>query len=570
LDMLTIGDCIEHASSRFGQRILTRCHNEETTYEQLANRCAQLAEVLRSCGLHPGDRVAILAANCHRYFEVFLAVPAAGFVVVPLNTRLATPELLTIVADCQPRILITDRNADELGELVFQFERVIQWPSDYEALLSSVRNPAQSGSAAPLRAASTSPASQASPTTTKSTSATRPTRPTTQPDRSEDEAPQTITSDRLAALFYTGGTTGRPKGVMLTHENLVANSFHKTIAVGLRSDEVFLAAPAMFHVAGIAPLLSLLTLGARIVFVPGFEVNSCLDIIGREGITMVFPVPTMLAAMVTEQRRSPRTLTSLRMLGHAGSSIAVPAIRAAAETFPGVELAQFYGATETASIVTCMHHEEAPENAAVIGSCGQPVIGVSVRVVDGNDVDVARNTPGEVIVQGRNIMAGYWDRPEETAEALLSGWYRTGDIGFLNETQHLFVIDRAKDMIVTGAENVYCTEVENVLYAQAGVIEVAVFGIPHETWGEAVHAVVVVVDTSGNQSPDAADGQTEQAHFAAVSVRLETACRAELAGFKVPKSFDIRSTPLPKSGPGKVLKRALRDPYWADQPIRVR
>jgi long-chain acyl-CoA synthetase len=543
--MLTIGDCIDHATSRFGQRILTRCHNEETTYAQLADRCAQLAAVLRSYGLQPGDRVAILAANCHRYFEAFLAVPAAGFVVVPLNTRLATPELAAIVADCQPRILITDRSADELGELVLHFERVIQWPREYEELLNAVRPPTQSGSAEPL---GDSP-----------TSSTPPTSPTT----------RTITSNQLAALFYTGGTTGRPKGVMLTHENLVANSFHKTIAVGLRSDEVFLAAPAMFHVAGIAPLLSLLTLGARIVFVPGFEVNACLDIIDAENVTMVFPVPTMLAAMVTEQRRSPRALSSLRMLGHAGSSISVPAIRAAAETFPGVELAQFYGATETASIVTCMHHEQAPENAAVIGSCGQPVIGVSVRVVDGNDVRVAPNTPGEVIVQGRNIMAGYWDRPEETTDALRNGWYRTGDIGFLNETQHLFVIDRAKDMIVTGAENVYCTEVENVLYAQAGVIEVAVFGIPHETWGEAVHAVVVV-EVDEVQSANAVENQTTTAPFAAVSALLEAACRAELAGFKVPKSFDIRSTPLPKSGPGKVLKRALRDPYWADQPIRVR
>lgn len=513
--MLTIGDCVRHANGRFGEQNLARCSEVGYTYTEISDRCAVVATALRSFGLSPGDRVAVLAANCHRYLEVFLAVPTAGLVVVPLNTRLATPELVSIVEDCGPRVLITDRSASEIGELGDRFEQIITWPTSYESMIEATT---------PL---------------------------------SLEELSQGVTTDRLAALFYTGGTTGRPKGVMLTHENLVSNSFHKTIAVGLRADDVFLAAPAMFHVAGIAPLLSLVTLGARTVFVPGFDAARCLDTIDSEQATMMFPVPTMLAAMVAEQGRDPRLLTSLRMLGHAGSSISVPAIREAAAAFPGVELAQFYGATETASIVTCQHHEEAPEQELVIGSCGQPVIGVTVRVVDADDADVAPGTPGEVIVQGRNIMAGYWNRPDESEAALRNGWYRTGDIGFLDDTQHLFVIDRAKDMIITGAENVYCTEVENVLYAQAGVIEAAVFGVPHEVWGEAVHAVVVV----GAESNDSHD---------AVVARLDAACRAALAGFKVPKAIDVRTELLPKSGPGKIVKRALREPFWADQPIRVR
>jgi long-chain acyl-CoA synthetase len=514
--VLTIGDCIEHATRRFPAHIASRCGDTETTYGELSERCARLAGALLALGLAPGERVAVLAANCHRYLEVFIAVPAAGLVVVPLNTRLASPELVDIVSDCQPRVLITDRTAEALGELAAMFERIIFWPDEYDTLLAH-----------------------------------------TPPDarRSIGSA---VTTGHLAALFYTGGTTGRSKGVMLTHENLVTNSFHKTIGVGLRGDEVFLAAPAMFHVAGIAPLLSLLGLGARIVFVPGFDAALCLDTIERESVTMMFPVPTMLASMVAEQRKTPRSIGALRMLGHAASPISATSLESAKTTFPGVELAQFYGATETTSIVTCQHHEEAPKNSIYAGSCGQPVFGMSVRVIGESGSDLPAGQPGEVIVSGRSVMVGYWNRPEETASALRDGWYHTGDIGYLDETQHLFIVDRAKDMIVTGAENVYSIEVENVLYAQPGVLEAAVFGVPHPTWGEAVHAVVVVEPDADGRPPDD------------VASKLSGACRAVLAGYKVPKSFDVRVTPLPKSGPGKVLKRALRDPFWADQPIRVR
>jgi long-chain acyl-CoA synthetase len=506
--MLTIGDCIDHAVRRFASQPCARCVDANITYGEFADRSARLSSALVSLGLVSGDRVAVLAANCHRYLECFVAIPAVGLVIVPLNTRLAVPELIDIVNDCTPRVLITDRSSETLGDLANQFEIIIYWPNEYEALL-----------------ASTTP-------------------------RTWQELGESVGVNTLAALFYTGGTTGRSKGVMLTHDNIVTNSFHKTIAVGLRSDEVFLAAPAMFHVAGIAPLLSLLGLGARIIFVPGFDAALCLDTIERDRITVFFPVPTMLAAMVTEQTKRNRDISTLRMLGHAASSISIPSIHKAVASFPGVEIAQFYGATETTAIVTCLHNEEDPAHAAFLGSCGQPVVGVSVRVVDENGVDLPAGSPGEVIISGRNIMAGYWNRPEETAAALQDGWYRSGDIGYLDESDHLYIVDRAKDMIITGAENVYSVEVENVLYAQPGVEEVAVFGVPHATWGEAVHAVVVVIAGANGGIPEG------------IEADLVAACRTALAGFKVPKSFDIRLDPLPKSGPGKVLKRALRDPYW--------
>ena len=455
--------------------------------------------MLADLGAKPGDRIAVLAANCHRYVEAFLGIPGAGFVIVPLNLRLANAELRSILDDCGARFLLVDRDVEALANCV---ERVVRWPEELEALMTG-----------------TDPAGSA-------------------------EAP--VESD-LAALFYTGGTTGKPKGVMLTHANLTANSFHKTMTVGLQSDDVFLAAAAMFHVAGVAPILSLVSLGARVVSFPAFDPAGCLDAIERERVTVMMPVPTMLAAMVEEQRSRPRNVDSLRLMGHAGSPMSKQAIRRAVAVFPVAELAEFYGATETASIVTAQRHEELLVDSDQLGSCGQPAVGVMVRTIRKDGSECARGEIGDVVVKGRNVTVGYWNNPEATGAAFRDGWYVTGDLGYFDDECRLYLVDRSKDMIVTGGENVYSLEVEDVLYQHASVSEVAVFGIPHERWGEVVHAVVVV-------RPDAVDLD--------LASQFESLLRNQLAGYKVPKSFQIQTEPLPKSGPGKILKRSLRDPHW--------
>jgi long-chain acyl-CoA synthetase len=256
--------------------------------------------------------------------------------------------------------------------------------------------------------------------------------------------------------------------------------------------------------------------------------------------------------VVDEQAARPRDLTSLRLLGHAGSPIATDTVRRAHAVLPHVELAHFYGATETAPIVTCLPHEERELDGPRMGSCGQPVPGVEARVVapegtPGAGATCAPGAVGEVWVRGPNVMAGYWEDPVATAAALVDGWYRTGDLAHQDADGHLFLVDRLKDMIVTGAENVYSVEVEGVLAAHPAVSEAAVFGVPDRRWGEAVHAVVVVrpgVDPAG------------------LDAELDRHCRAAIAGFKVPKRIEVRTEPLPKSAPGKILKRALRAPYW--------
>jgi long-chain acyl-CoA synthetase len=332
---------------------------------------------------------------------------------------------------------------------------------------------------------------------------------------------------------------------MLTHRNLIANSFHKAIACSLAPSDVFLAAPAMFHVAGIAPLLSLIWLGAQTVTQPSFEPAGCLDLIERRGITVAMPVPTMVAALVAEQRRAPRDARSLRMLGHAGSPIATELIESAHATFARAELAQFYGATETSSIVTCLRDEQALIGSPLLGTCGRATPGVAVRVVRADGEECEPDEVGEILIRGPNVTPGYWGNDTATATALRGGWYHSGDLGSLRGDGYMFVVDRLKDMIVSGGENVYSIEVENALYRHAAVREAAVFGVADEKWGEAVHAIVVI---------DAA----RTTDRGALVEELKAHCRASIAGYKVPKQIELSVEPLPKSGPGKIMKRLLR------------
>ncbi|MEM1332566.1 MAG: AMP-binding protein, partial [Actinomycetota bacterium] len=252
------------------------------------------------------------------------------------------------------------------------------------------------------------------------------------------------------------------------------------------------------------------------------------------------------------QGGTPRDVSSLRWISHGASPCALEVLRRAHELF-ACELIHLYGATETAPIATIMRHEETLLDGPRAKSCGQPAPGVTIRIVDGAGAELPVDEVGEVAIKGPNVMVGYWNKPDQTASVLDGdGWYRSGDVGRMDAEGFVFLVDRAKDMIVSGGENVYCTEVEDVLYTHPGVLEATVFGIPDETWGEQVHAVVV-------PRPD---------HDLDASTLIEH-CRGRIAGYKIPKSIDLQTEPLPKSGPGKVLKRVLRAPYWADRGTAI-
>jgi long-chain acyl-CoA synthetase len=478
------------------------CADHRMTHAELARRTRRLGSALRAMGLRRGDRVAVVGANCHRYLELYLGIPAAGLVLVPLNARHADAELRYALEDSGARLLLADRAIAGADELV---ERVVTMPDGLDRLV----------------------------------------------EEGHDEPwPDDVDEHTLAGLFYTGGTTGAAKGVMLTHGNLLANAHSFMACWPFDPTTRWLVVAPMFHAAGTIGTLATVWAGGRHVVLGGFDPATFLDTVERERVTATLVVPTMMAAIADEQLRRPRDVGSLRFLSHGSSPVATDILRRTRSAFAQTELLHIYGTTETSPIITLLPREEDVLATPRARSCGQPAIGVEVEVVDAFGAPLPAGEVGEVRTRGPNVTPGYWNKPQQTAEALRDGWYATGDLGYLDAEGYLFLVDRAKDMIVTGGENVYSVEVEDALHDHPAVREVAVFGIPHDRWGEAVHAVVV-----------ADDDVTFDA--------LIAHARERIAGYKLPKSIDVRAEPLPKSGAGKILKRRLRDPYWAERPTRV-
>jgi long-chain acyl-CoA synthetase len=302
----------------------------------------------------------------------------------------------------------------------------------------------------------------------------------------------------------------------------------------------------LFHAAGSNGVLANLWTTGKQVFLPTFDASGALDLIEQESVTGTIGVPTMLSAIVEEQAIRPRKTDSLRWIAHGGSPIASALLKRVHEAVPSAELVEIYGATELSPLATIARHEERVLDTPRVRSCGVPIVGVSIEILNEDGRSCPEHQVGEVVVRGPNVMQGYWNKPEQTEAALREGAYWTGDLGYMDHEGQLFLVDRSKDMIVSGGENVYSTEVEEVLYRHPAVLEAAVFGVPDERWGEAVHAAVHL--RSGQDEVTAAE--------------LIDFCRASLGGYKVPKGIDLHAEALPKSGPGKFLKRTLRAPYW--------
>ena len=500
--MPTFADPLMRAVQIAGEHTAVISEGHHFTFRELDSRCRRLAAVLHSKGAKPGDRIAVLAANTNHHLESYVAIPAAGFVIVPLNTRHAGPELEYAVKDAEVKILLTDRDPGELRELV---ETVVMIPDEYDALLESA---------------------------------------------DEMELGAGITEDTLAGLFYTGGTTGASKGVMLTHRNLISNTFHFMTMAPPAANSVFLVMAPMFHAAGSNGILGGIWTGGCQIPLKVFDPAIALDLIEKYKVTHTLGVPTMLAAIAELQHKEPRDTSSLTMVAHGGSPIATEVVRRAAEAFPTAEFVHVYGMTEASPLVTGLRNEQDLLDVDRSRSCGQSLIGVQVKIIDIDGKELPCGEVGELAARGPNIMKGYWNKPEQTAEVLVDGWYRSGDMGYMDDEGFVFLVDRAKDMIVSGGENVYCSEVEEALYKHPAVLEAAVFGVPDEAWGEAVHAVVVPREE-------------------VTSEELIAFCRTRIAGYKLPKAITLSDEELPKSGPGKILKRELREPFWKGQDRKV-
>jgi long-chain acyl-CoA synthetase len=502
----TFGAVLRRGRIVGGQRTAVVCGDVRLTHAELASRTRRLGDALRrELGLAPGDRVAVLGANCHRYLELYLGIPAAGLVIVPINARHAVPEIRYALQDAGVRVLFADRPMEAIADLDV---RVVGMGDEYEALLGAADD-------------------------------------VPWPDERSDED--------LAGIFYTGGTTGDPKGVMLTHGNLVANAFAFMACWPFTRETNWLVVAPLFHAAGTIGALATVWAGGNHVILGPFDAGRFLDLVGIEQVTATLVVPAMMQALAAEQSRSPRDVSSLRWLSHGSAPAALELLRRTHAAFPNADLLHIYGATETSPIVTLLPGEQHLIEGPRALSCGQGAVGVEVRTLDVADDRVCEaGEVGEVQVRGENVTAGYWNKPAETDAALRDGWYTTGDLGHLDEEGFLFLVDRSKDMIVTGGENVYSAEVEDALYRHPAVVEAAVIAIPHERWGEAVHAVVSV-----------ASGATVSAD------ELMSHCSALIASYKVPKSVELRTDPLPRTAVGKILKRDLREPYWAGRETRI-
>jgi long-chain acyl-CoA synthetase len=478
------------------------------TFAQLAARVSRLAGALGQLGVARGDRVAILALNSDRYIETALAVWWLGAVLNPLNTRWTAGEVAYALNDCGAHVLLVD---DALAHLSEGLSRQVPTLQTTVALSNQIE-PAYGLDFEALIA-------QATPV---------------------DDV--RCDNNELAAILYTGGTTGFPKGVMLSHANLWAALVGRMAEVPNPGHFITLLTAPMFHVAGLGRMLGQTVVGGTCVTFPAFNAEAVLRTLASEHITDVVVVPSMLQMLLDAPTFSRTDLSSLRRILWGAAPITVPLLERALKAFPGVEFIHAYGMTETAASVSVHHIGSSLEerNSDRIRSAGRAGFSTEIRIADEHGNELPRGEAGEILVRGPVVMMGYWRRPEDTQQAMRGGWLHTGDGGTMDKDGYVYVVDRIKDMVISGGENVYPAEVEEVLGRHSGVATSAVIGIPHEKWGETVHAVVVL-------RPDAA--LTEAA--------LIAHCRTHLGAYKCPKSIEFRAA-LPLSAAGKVLKGELR------------
>jgi acyl-CoA synthetase (AMP-forming)/AMP-acid ligase II len=490
-------------------------------WDEFGARVARLGAGLQSIGVQPGDRVAVLALNSDRYLETYAAVPWAGAVVVPLNIRWAAAENVYAINDSGAKALIVDDTFAALAASI-------------RPELGSVGEIIHMGDAAP-------PAGMTSYEHLIESSARMP-----DVGRSGED---------LAGIFYTGGTTGFPKGVMLSHRSLWACAAANMAIFPVSRDFIYLHAAPMFHIADFSMTMVTLSAGAQNAIIPGFTAERVLAAIEEHRVTSVLLVPTMIHMLVTHPQLAKTDTSSLKDLIYGASPMPEELLRQAMHALPHCRFIHAYGQTELSPTVTTLPPEYHTLNgpaADKLTSVGRAVSSCEVEVVDAEGVEVPRGAIGEIRVRGLNTMLGYWNKPEETAATFRDGWVYTGDAGRMDEEGFLYIVDRIKDMIISGGENVYTVEVENACLKHPAVSQCAVIGIPHETWGETVHAIVVVKDGEQVLAED-----------------LIAHCHRLIAGYKCPRSIEFRSEPFPLSGAGKVLKRQLRAPHWEGRNRQV-
>ncbi len=487
------------------------------TWRQLVERVARLAAGLKTLDVKPGDRVAVIGLNSDRHLEIFFAVPWAGGVIVPINYRWSALEIAFSLRDSGTRVLFIDH---AFWHLVPSLRELVEHPLTVICIDGALAG-----------------ADAVHDVLVEAHAAV-------------EEFPNT--GDSLSGIFYTGGTTGRSKGVMLSHGNHVANTLQYIAMVGAVDDTIYLHAAPMFHIADALYVYAITHIGGTHIFMPRFEPAACARALQDHAVTDVILVPTMIQMLLEQTGFKDFDLRRLQRMFYGASPMPEAVALDLLAKLPWVAACQLYGQTESAPLMTALVSRYHTAEGGRLRSAGRALPATELLIVDDNGHEVPRGQIGEIVVRSPNVMLGYWGREDVTREALRDGWLHTGDAAYMDEEGFIFISDRLKDMIISGGENVYSTEVENAMYQHPDVAQCAVIGVPDDKWGERVHAIVV---PRAGTHPD--------------PTALMAHCRTLIADYKCPRSVGFQEEPLPLSGAGKVLKTELRKPFWAGRARQV-
>lgn len=516
---INVTQTIHRALQQHPKRIATVAYGRRHTYTQFVDRVQRLAGGLRGLGVKKGDRIGILSLNSDRYLEFIMAAFWLGAVINPANTRWSAKELAFSFNDCETtQLFVDDAHLHQMDEVRSESrtlcnviylgeETCPQGMLDYEQLIA----------------------------------------------QSEPVDDVHANGADLAAVFYTGGTTGFPKGVMVSHESLMGAALNR-MAMGHSVGQVYLHAAPMFHLAGALGVWWQFIAGGTHVALPTFNPLKFMEAVQEEGVTDTLLVPTMIQMVLDHPEFKRFDLSTLKFLVYGASPISETLLDRLTVALPQLELMQGYGMTELSGCVTYLppyYHTAEGRALGKLRSAGRAAALSEVKIVDSEGNEVPRGTVGEIASRGMSVMVGYWNRPEDTASTLRNGWVYSGDGAYMDKDGFIFIVDRMKDMVVSGGENVYSAEVENAIYKHPAVAACAVIGIPSERWGESVHAVVVL------KPGEELSGEELIAH-----------CKTLIAGYKCPRSVEVRDE-LPMSGAGKIQKNKLREPHWRDLARKV-
>jgi acyl-CoA synthetase (AMP-forming)/AMP-acid ligase II len=511
---------LRYAEQQYPDRTAVVCGNERFTYRQLAERVDRLASALREAGVERGDRIAFLSFNCHRLLEAYFGVLQANAVLLPLNIRLAPDELTYILNDAGAKVLFLEN--DFLG-LVDSFRQKLSVVQSFFLLTGTPQAPWLARENYDEMLAAATPH---------------------RPDVMEFD------ENAVAELFYTSGTSANPKGVMLTHRNVYLHALSSLLSHETSTDGVHLHTIPLFHANGWGAAHTVTFRGAKHVMMPRFDPAEVFRLIERERVQSFGAVPAMAIALANCPEGKKYDLSSLKWINVGGAAASPTLVREIEEKF-GCTCFAGYGLTETAPVLSVSSRKpgiewEGEKRFAGQAMTGYAIPGVELRVVDPNDNDVPRDGQaiGEIIARGDGVMEGYWKQPEATAQATRGGWFHSGDLATWDKDGYILIVDRQKDIIVSGGENISSLEVEKALLAHSAVLEAAVIPVPDQKWGEVPKALVVL-------KPGARASETDLIEF----------CRSRLAHYKCPRSIEFLER-LPKTGTGKILKRELRKKYW--------